>query len=65
MNKTNSGLFLDKAILHFINQNWPIIFPEILPIIHAKIEPHLIAEVNKILIHVPLRKILYYGDESA
>lgn len=56
---------VDRVTLEFVNQYWPFLVREIMPQAKTTIEPILIAEANKFLLHVPIRKMLYYGEDSA
>lgn len=56
---------IDRVTLEFVNQYWPFMTRELLPETKKRIEPLLIAEANKFLNHVPLRKMLYYGEDAA
>ncbi|XP_031616969.1 uncharacterized protein LOC116336905 [Contarinia nasturtii] len=64
-----TGLFpdpeLNRVTLEFVNQYWPFMVKEMMPQARATIEPLLIDEANKFLLHVPIRKMLYYGEDSA
>lgn len=64
-----TGLFpdpeLNRVALEFVNQYWPFLVREMLPQAKLSIEPIIIEEANKFLLHVPLRKMLYYGEDSA
>lgn len=50
--------------MEFVNQYWPFFVREMMPQARETIEPILIKEANTFLLHVPLRKMLYYGEES-
>lgn len=56
---------LGRITLEFVNQYWPFMVREMMPQIRAAVEPILIEEANKFLLHVPIRKMLYYGEDSA
>lgn len=58
-------LISDRMTLEFVNQYWPFLVREIMPQAQKTIEPVLIEEANKFLLHVPLRKMLYYGEEDS
>jgi len=64
-----TGIFpdpeLNRVTLEFVNQYWPFMVREIMPQAKKTIEPIMIKEANKFLLHVPIRKMLYYGDDSA
>jgi len=64
-----TGIFpdpeLNRMTLEFVNQYWPFLVREIMPQAKKTIEPVLIEEANKFLLHVPLRKMLYYGEEDS
>lgn len=55
---------LDRITMEFVNQYYPFFVREMMPQASETIEPILIEEANKFLLHVPLRKILYYGEET-
>lgn len=57
--------FLDRVALEFVNQYWSILVPEMWPQIQKHVEPLLVEEANRFSLHVPLRKMLYYGNEQA
>lgn len=57
-------IILDRITMEFVNQYWPFFAREILPQARETIEPVLIEEANKFLLHVPIRKMLYYGEET-
>lgn len=56
---------LDRITLEFVNQYWRFMVNEMMPQVRAAIEPLLIEEANTFLLHVPIRKMLYYGEDSA
>lgn len=49
--------------LDFVNQYWQFLYREMLPESKKRMEPILLAEVNKFLSYVPIRKMLYYAEE--
>lgn len=51
--------------MEFVNQYWPFFVREMMPQARQTMEPVLIEEANKFLLHVPIRKMLYYGDEDS
>lgn len=57
------GFFTDRLVVDFINQYWPYIYREVLPESRSIWEPLAVAEANKFLLHVPIKKILYFSDE--
>lgn len=58
-------LFLDRITMEFVNQYWPFFVREMMPQARETMEPVLIEEANKFLLHVPIRKMLYYGGEDS
>jgi len=63
-----TGLFpdpeLNRVTLEFINQYWPFLVREMTPIVQKQLEPFMLEQANKFLLQVPLRKMLYYGEEE-
>lgn len=55
--------FADRLVLDFINQYWPYIYREVLPESRSVWEPIAVRDANKFLLHVPIKKILYFSDE--
>lgn len=53
----------DRLVLDFINQYWPYIYREVLPESRSIWEPIAVRDANKFLLHVPIKKILYFSDE--
>lgn len=53
----------DRMVLDFVNQYWQFLYREMLPETKKRMEPILLAEANKFLQYVPIRKMLYYGEE--
>lgn len=60
----NFKSFSDRITMEFVNQYWPFFVREMMPQVRKTIEPILIEEANKFLMHVPIRKMLYYGEET-
>lgn len=56
---------LDRITMEFVNQYWPFFVREMMPQARETMEPVLIEEANKFLLHVPIRKMLYYGGEDS
>lgn len=56
-------LLVDRMVLDFVNQYWQFFYREMLPESKKRMEPILLAEANKFLSYVPIRKILYYAEE--
>lgn len=52
-------------VLDFANQYWPFLMNELMPQIKLIIEPAVLDIFNTFTLHVPIRKMLYYGDNSA
>lgn len=50
--------------MEFVNQYWPFFIREMWPQVRETVEPILIEDLNKFLSHVPIRKLLYYGEET-
>lgn len=54
----------DKIVLDLVNQYWPVMYQEMLPETKEVWEPMMIAETNAILLRIPFRQMLYYGNEK-
>lgn len=64
LNFSLNHFFIDRIVMEFVNQYWPFFVNEMMPQVCETIEPMIIEEANKFLLHVPIRSMLYYGEES-